>query len=385
MPGDGPRHGVPVRARPAQHPDRDAARRPARRRSRERLADLLRLPSLPFGLHHGRARHAAGLRRFAHDPVAPRHVRVWTRGPDRAAPRAARPGQPGPGARGAGRPPAAEDGAGDSVRTSPPRARWPGCSATGSALRRPVRRPPRLPVRALGWPWARSAVRRARRSRCRCGSSTLAVDAAFQRLLGGEERVVRLVRERAGHAFDPEAAACLADDAERILALDEQRVGVGGGARLRAAAAAAARGRGARSRARRDGQLRRSDLAVPGGSLDGRGGARRGGGTALPDRRGRRRRASARGARPRPRAGRGPPADLAEAGAAERRTSSSRCGSTPTTPSGCSRARSSWRRSRRSPERTTSASTAPATTAGSAARSLRFPHACSRPPTPTTR
>jgi HD-GYP domain-containing protein (c-di-GMP phosphodiesterase class II) len=48
----------------------------------------------------------------------------------------------------------------------------------------------------------------------------LAVDAAFQRLLGGEERVVRLVRERAGHAFDPEVAACLTDDAERILAVD---------------------------------------------------------------------------------------------------------------------------------------------------------------------
>ncbi|MGZ8647157.1 MAG: HD domain-containing phosphohydrolase [Solirubrobacteraceae bacterium] len=48
----------------------------------------------------------------------------------------------------------------------------------------------------------------------------LAVDAAFQRLLGGEERVVRLVRERAGHAFDPQVAACLSGDAERILALD---------------------------------------------------------------------------------------------------------------------------------------------------------------------
>ena len=49
----------------------------------------------------------------------------------------------------------------------------------------------------------------------------LAVDAAFQRLLGGEERVVRLAGERAGHAFDPQVAACLAGDAERILALDE--------------------------------------------------------------------------------------------------------------------------------------------------------------------
>jgi HD-GYP domain-containing protein (c-di-GMP phosphodiesterase class II) len=50
----------------------------------------------------------------------------------------------------------------------------------------------------------------------------LAVDAAFQRLLGGEERVVRLARERAGHAFDPQVAACLAGDAERILALEAQ-------------------------------------------------------------------------------------------------------------------------------------------------------------------
>ncbi|MET0510496.1 MAG: HD domain-containing phosphohydrolase [Thermoleophilaceae bacterium] len=49
----------------------------------------------------------------------------------------------------------------------------------------------------------------------------VAVDAAFQRLLGGGERAVRLVRERAGHAFDPEVAACLADGAEEILTLGE--------------------------------------------------------------------------------------------------------------------------------------------------------------------
>jgi len=48
----------------------------------------------------------------------------------------------------------------------------------------------------------------------------LARDAAFQRLLGGEERVVRLIRERAGHAFDPNLVACLTNDAERILTLD---------------------------------------------------------------------------------------------------------------------------------------------------------------------
>ena len=49
----------------------------------------------------------------------------------------------------------------------------------------------------------------------------VSVDAAFQRLLGGVEHAVRLVRGRAGHAFDPEVAACLADGAEEILALDE--------------------------------------------------------------------------------------------------------------------------------------------------------------------
>jgi HD-GYP domain-containing protein (c-di-GMP phosphodiesterase class II) len=48
----------------------------------------------------------------------------------------------------------------------------------------------------------------------------VAVDAAFQRLIGGDERVVRLVSERAGHAFDPQVAACLTADADRILALD---------------------------------------------------------------------------------------------------------------------------------------------------------------------
>ena len=50
----------------------------------------------------------------------------------------------------------------------------------------------------------------------------VAVDAAFQCMLGGVERAARLARERAGHAFDPVVAACLADHAAEILALDEQ-------------------------------------------------------------------------------------------------------------------------------------------------------------------
>ena len=50
----------------------------------------------------------------------------------------------------------------------------------------------------------------------------VAVDATFQRLLGGDEHAARVVRERAGSGFDPQVAACLADDAEEILAIDPE-------------------------------------------------------------------------------------------------------------------------------------------------------------------
>jgi HD-GYP domain-containing protein (c-di-GMP phosphodiesterase class II) len=49
----------------------------------------------------------------------------------------------------------------------------------------------------------------------------VATDAALQRLLGGAEHAVRLMRERAGHAFDPEVAACITERGTDILALDE--------------------------------------------------------------------------------------------------------------------------------------------------------------------
>ena len=49
----------------------------------------------------------------------------------------------------------------------------------------------------------------------------VAVDATFQRLLGDEEHVLRVIRERAGHGFDPDVATCLTDHAREILALDE--------------------------------------------------------------------------------------------------------------------------------------------------------------------
>ena len=50
----------------------------------------------------------------------------------------------------------------------------------------------------------------------------VARDAAFQRLLGGEDFAVRVVQRRAGHAFDPRIAACLASDAPALLALDHE-------------------------------------------------------------------------------------------------------------------------------------------------------------------
>jgi HD-GYP domain-containing protein (c-di-GMP phosphodiesterase class II) len=48
----------------------------------------------------------------------------------------------------------------------------------------------------------------------------VAKDAAYQRLLGGSEHAARVVGERAGHAFDPNIAACLVEEATEILALD---------------------------------------------------------------------------------------------------------------------------------------------------------------------
>jgi HD-GYP domain-containing protein (c-di-GMP phosphodiesterase class II) len=49
----------------------------------------------------------------------------------------------------------------------------------------------------------------------------VARDAAFQLMLGGPDFAVQVVRERAGHAFDPLVSACLVDQAPGILAIDE--------------------------------------------------------------------------------------------------------------------------------------------------------------------
>jgi HD-GYP domain-containing protein (c-di-GMP phosphodiesterase class II) len=49
----------------------------------------------------------------------------------------------------------------------------------------------------------------------------VATDASFQRLLGGTECAARVVRARAGAAFDPEVAHSFADNAATILRLDD--------------------------------------------------------------------------------------------------------------------------------------------------------------------
>ena len=49
----------------------------------------------------------------------------------------------------------------------------------------------------------------------------VATDAALQRHLGGVEQAVAVVRDRAGHAFDPEVAACLVEGSTEILALHD--------------------------------------------------------------------------------------------------------------------------------------------------------------------
>ena len=46
----------------------------------------------------------------------------------------------------------------------------------------------------------------------------VAVDAAFQRLIGGPEHARDRIAERSGHAFDPEIASCLVQDSADILA-----------------------------------------------------------------------------------------------------------------------------------------------------------------------
>jgi HD-GYP domain-containing protein (c-di-GMP phosphodiesterase class II) len=49
----------------------------------------------------------------------------------------------------------------------------------------------------------------------------VATDAAIQRFAGGDDQAVRVVRKRAGHAFDPEVATMFADHAGELLAAED--------------------------------------------------------------------------------------------------------------------------------------------------------------------
>ena len=165
--------GVSVRARVAQHADRDPARRQARRSIRETASQTYYACLLS---HAGCTTDAhvtpRGLRRFADDSSPPGHVRVGTRGPLRAHPRAARPRQRGARARRS----RSRAGCRRLAREQRPhltamcevagmladearrfRRRWQGSSPTSPSA---------------GTAGDRSVVRRGRRSRCRCGSST---------------------------------------------------------------------------------------------------------------------------------------------------------------------------------------------------------------------
>ena len=50
---------------------------------------------------------------------------------------------------------------------------------------------------------------------------TVARDAAYHDLIGGHEHAARMIRDRAGHAFDPEVAEALSQDASDVLSTGE--------------------------------------------------------------------------------------------------------------------------------------------------------------------
>ena len=60
----------------------------------------------------------------------------------------------------------------------------------------------------------------ARRSRCRCGSSTSPATPPSSGMLGGDEFAAQVVRSRAGGAFDPDIAVRFADRAAGMMAID---------------------------------------------------------------------------------------------------------------------------------------------------------------------
>ena len=193
------------------------------------------------------------------------------------------PGQPGAGARASDRAPAA---AGWLGRQRP--ALTAACEVAGMLAERvgaPASVPGLLAYLTERWD-GKGPLRRAKGEQIPLPMRIVHVanDAAFQRLLGGVEHAARLVRERAGHAFDPEVAACLVDDGvgDPRARPSARRRGTRSSPASRAPAGAG--GGGARSRARGDGQLRRPHLPVSRRPLGRRRGARCRGGAALRDR-----------------------------------------------------------------------------------------------------
>jgi hypothetical protein len=95
----------------------------------------------------------------------------------------------------------------------------------------------------------------------------VAIDAALQRHLAGEEVAARLIGEHAGRGLDPEVARCAAEGRSRVAELHGRLAGMGGGSGRRTPAVADAGWGADRSRAGGDGSLRRPHLPLPLGAF----------------------------------------------------------------------------------------------------------------------
>ena len=91
----------------------------------------------------------------------------------------------------------------------------------------------------------------------------VARDAAFQHMLGGEEFAAGVLRERAGHAFDPAIATATGGRRSGALCARDRCVDVGAHTGLRANPVADPGRRSDRSSASRNGRLRRSRVSIP--------------------------------------------------------------------------------------------------------------------------
>ena len=99
---------------------------------------------------------------------------------------------------------------------------------------------------------------------------TVAHDAAYQAMIGGEEHAALVVRERAGHAFDPEVADVFSRNASDTLTTGHDTSTVWTSVlEAEPKPHLTLEADGARSGPRRPGRLRRPGLAVIGRALIG--------------------------------------------------------------------------------------------------------------------